>query len=194
MFRRTIIIALISIFMCHSTHAEILDRIAAVVNGHVITLSDIRRERAILPVLGDPVGSDEEILKSLVDRFLLEEQIAQFPGLEISDEEINSRMSAIGDLHAVSPAEVKTAVANKIQRRRYFDLRYRQFILVSGEEIGNYYETRFVPEVRKRGMPVPDLDQVLDSIRENVFEEKLSEEVEKALKALRSRSNIEIFQ
>jgi parvulin-like peptidyl-prolyl isomerase len=173
--------------------AETIDRIMAVVNGRIITLSDLRKEREIMAVLGDPAGTDDELVKTLVDRFLLEEQIAQFPGLDVSDDEVTERVKMITDLHGLDAAEIRDAIALKIQRRKYFDLRYRQFVLVSNEEIRNYYETVFTLEARKQGVAIPELGQIENEIRENVFEEKLSREVESSLESLRSRSNVEIL-
>src|SRR5882724_2809708 len=128
--------------------AEIIDRMAALVAGRIITLSDIRKEREIMTVLGDVPGTDNDILQALIDRYLLEEEFSQFPGLEISDEDVDERMKVIKNFHGVPESEIRKALMLKFQRRLYLDLRYRQFILVSNDEIRTYYESVFVPEVR----------------------------------------------
>ena len=187
--------AALSISICNSLAlAEVIDRIAAVVDGRIITLSDIRKEHQIAAVFADPVLTDENQLKSLIDRTLLEKEMDQFPGLEVSEDEIDDRMKSIGDLHGIAIDEIRNAVSQRIQRDRYIKQRYSQFIVVSNEEIRIQYETVFVPEAKRRGIEIPDLSQVQNTIQGILFEEKVSEEIETSLKSLRDRSDIEIFQ
>jgi hypothetical protein len=174
-------------------HAEVIDKIAAVVNGRIITLSDIRLEHEVQAVLGDPSEIDEELLKSMIDRALMEEDMAQFPSLEVSDEEVDERMKAITDFRGVDPSAIRNAIVRKIQRRRYLELRYQQFIVVSSEEIEKEYETTFFPEAVKRGVAVPELKDIEESLRMILFEKKVSQEVEISLRDLRVRSNVETF-
>src|SRR5712671_1284662 len=196
MQRKTAILLLLSLLYFGGpgplARAEIIDRMVAVAAGRIITLSDIRKEREIMTVLGDVPGTDNDILQGLIDRYLLEEEFAQFPGLEVSDDDVDERMKVIKDFRGVPESEIRKALVLKFQRRLYLDLRYRQFILASNEEIRTYYETVFVPEVRQRGAEVPELEKVTESIRQNVIEEKLSREVEASMEALRMRS-VEIF-
>jgi hypothetical protein len=197
MNRRLSILLLFAMF-CWSRsasllHAEVIDKIAAVVDGRIITLSDIRLEHEVQAVLGDPSETNEELLKSMIDRALMEEEMAQFPSLDVSDDEVDERMKAITDFHGVAPSAVRSAIVRKIQRRRYLELRYQQFIVVSNEEIEKEYETIFVPEAVKRGVPVPELKDIEENLRMILSEKKVSEEVEMSLRDLRARSNVESF-
>jgi len=197
MHRKIAFLLLSAIFSCGHlesiARAEVIDKIAAVVDGQIITFSDIRLEHQIQSVLGDPPETDEDLLKSMIDRVLLEEEMAQFPSLDVSDDEVDERMKAISDLHGVAPSAVRNAIVRKLQRRRYLDLRYRQFIVVSSEEIEKEYETTFAPEAVKRGIAVPDLKTIEENLRMILFEKKVSEEVEVSLRDLHLRSNVEIF-
>jgi hypothetical protein len=123
----------------------------------------------------------------------MEEEMAQFPSLEVSDEEVEERMKAITDFRGVDPSAIRNAIVRKIQRRRYLELRYQQFIVVSSEEIEKEYETTFVPEAVKRGVAVPELKDIEESLRMILFEKKVSQEVEISLRDLRVRSNVETF-
>lgn len=187
--------AALFVAFCHSrVQAEVIDKIAAVVDGRIITLSDIRKEHQIAAVLGDPIQTDESQLKSMIDRALLEKEMIQVPGLDVPEDEIDERMKSIKDLHGIAVEDIRNAVSQRIQRDRYKRQRYRQFIVVSNEDIRVEYETVFVPEARKRGIEVPDLSQVQNEIQEILFEAKVAEEIESSLKSLRDRSDIEIFQ
>jgi hypothetical protein len=174
-------------------HAEVIDKIAAIVDGRIITLSDIRLEHEVEAVLGDPSETNEELLKSMIDRALMEEEMAQYPSLDVSDDEVDERMKAITDFHGVAPAAVRSAIVRKIQRRKYLELRYQQFIVVSNEEIEKEYETIFVPEAVKRGIPVPALKDIEGNLRMILTEKKVSEEVDMSLRDLRARGNVESF-
>jgi len=182
-----------AIFSNSIAQAEIIDRIAAAVDGRIITLSDIRKEHQIGAALGDPVETDELLLKSLIDRALLEKEMVQFPGLDVAESEIDERMKSIQDLRGVSVSDIRNAISQRIQRDRYKRQRYRQFIVVSNEEIRIEYETVFVPEAKRRGIDVPDLSQVQDEIQEILFESKVADEIETSLISLRARSNVEVF-
>jgi hypothetical protein len=129
----------------------------------------------------------------MIDRTLMQGEMAQFPSLEVSDDEIDERFKAIPDLKGVAPADIRNAIVRKIQRRRYLELRFGQFVVVTNDEIEKEYETIFVPEAKKRGIAVPDLKAVEGEIRMILIEKKMSEEVETSLKALRERSNYEVF-
>jgi len=186
--------AALSIAFCHClVQAEVIDKIAAVVDGRIITLSDIRKEHQIAAVLGDPAQSDESQLKSMIDRALLEKEMVQFPGLDVPENEIDERMKSIRDLHGIAIDDIRNAISQRIQRDRYKRQRYRQFIVVSNEDIRIEYETVFVPEAKRRGIEVPDLSQVQNEIQEILFETKAADEIESSLKSLRDRSDIEIF-
>jgi len=197
MHRRIVILLLF--VMLYSGHpesiacAEVIDKIAAVVNGRIITLSDIRLEHEIQQVLGDPQETNEELLKSMIDRALLEEEMSQFPSLDVSDDEVDERMKAISDLRGVAPSAVRNAIVHKLQRRRYLEIRYRQFIVVSSEEIEKEYETVFVPEAIRRGITVPDLKTIEENLRMILSEKKISQEVEESLRDLHARGNVEVF-
>src|SRR6187549_3585710 len=97
--------------------AEIIDRIVAVVDGRIITLSDLRLEHEIQAVLGDPSGTDEELLNTMIDRSLMEEEMMQFPSLDISDEEVDERMKDISNLRGLNSAVIRDAIIHKLQRR-----------------------------------------------------------------------------
>jgi parvulin-like peptidyl-prolyl isomerase len=198
MHRRIAIFIIFAFLACSRigpiARAEVIDKIAALINGRIITLSDVRKEHEIQAVLGNKPESDDALLQSMIDNDLLEEEMAQYPGLDVSEDEIDERMKSISDFQGVDPSEIRNAASRSIQRYKYLSLRYRQFIMVSNEEIANYYNTKFVPEATKNGVAVPPLGEAEDGIRINLFEEKVLSEIEDSLKALRERSTIEILQ
>ena len=70
--------------------AEIIDRIAVVIdNKFIVTLSDIRKERAIQKALDGNPGDDDSVIETLIEKHLIEEQIALFREIEIDEEAVN---------------------------------------------------------------------------------------------------------
>jgi hypothetical protein len=174
-----------------SGNAEIIDRIVAVVESRIITLSDMRQEREVRARLGEkPVDDDKTLLKQMIDNHLVEAQIADFPGVEATEAEIDADLARSSDASPV----IREAVRRRIRTARYFDVRFRQFIRPSEEDVRKYYDNVFVPAAKARGLnPIPRLEQVADGIRRNVIEENLEHDVNIWLEAIRRRSHIEVF-
>ena len=200
MSRKVVFSLMFSVMACANFAAagrgEIVDKIVAVVDGRIITLSDVRKQHQIDLVRKYPAQTDEEALNSLVDRYLLEGEMAQYPGSDVTDKEVDDEMNRVTDNHGLSTMDIRAAIIGEIQRRNYLIRRYSQFIVISDEEIETYYNDEFVPEVKQRGDTPPPLSQVAMDIRQNLMVEKLKKELDDSLKELRSRSttSIEIIQ
>src|SRR5262245_46602054 len=87
--------------------SEVIDKIVAAVNRHIITLSDVSREKQVKLALGkQPPADNKTIIKELIDRQIIEDQIAQFPGIEVSEDQVEQEMRRIVDLHGARPEDV----------------------------------------------------------------------------------------
>jgi len=171
---------------------ELLDRIVAVIDdSFIITLSDIRRERAIQSVIGNDAGDDDAIVDSLIERRLVEEQIAQFRDIEIPEQEVTERLRLIGNHPGVSDDDLRTAVTSDLRRHQFMMERFEQFIRVSDEELLKYFNETYAPELRRRGEPVPTTEEGMQTVRQNVVILKVNEEVTDWLNDLKRRSLIE---
>src|SRR5262245_24946747 len=172
--------------------AELLDRIVAVIDdSFIITLSDIRKERAIQSVIGNDAGDDDAIVDSLIERHLVEEQIAQFRDIEIPEQEITERLRLIGNHAGVSDDDLRTAVTADLRRHQFMVERFEQFVRVSDEELLKYFNETYAPELRRRGEPVPSTEEGMQAVRQTVVILKMNEEVTDWLNDLKRRSLIE---
>jgi len=82
---RTFGILLLFLFQSTVAFAEVIDRIVAVVDGQIITLSDLRQERAIRALLQEkPIDDDRTLARQLVDAQLIERQIADYPNIDVT--------------------------------------------------------------------------------------------------------------
>jgi len=192
---KRLILILLLIAAASSTRAEIIDRIKAVVGNRIITLSDLNREKRIREVLGaHPAKNDDELLHEMIDSVIVETEAIQFPGIEVSEADVDRQVKPALQPSGIPEAVLREAILKRLRAEQFFALRFRQFVTVTDDELRKYYEQVFVPEARRRGLAeIPNLDRVKDMIRNNVIDEKTMHEIETWLEATRRRSAIEIL-
>jgi len=176
-------------------YGEVLDRIVAVIDDRfIITLSDVRKERAIRSALGGNGGnaeSDESIVDALIERHLVDQQIAEFRDIEVPEDVIAERLRSLPVPPEVSAQDLRSTLIGEFRRRQFMMERFQQFIRVSDEELKKYYDEVYAPEVRLRGERLAPLEEVTEAIRQNRILEKMNDEVGSWLVELRRRSIIE---
>jgi parvulin-like peptidyl-prolyl isomerase len=176
-------------------HSEVIDRIAAVVGTQIITQSEVREEHRLKATLGEMPGADNVVLQELIEERLIEDQMVQFPGVEVTEQQIDNELNLVQNRQGLSVDTIRAGIRKRLARIRFFDLRFRQFITADSSEVQQYYDTVFVPEAQARRLsPIPPFSEVADLIRANVINEKLSREVDVWLDAVRGRTNVEVFQ
>jgi hypothetical protein len=175
--------------------AEVIDRIMAVVDGHIITASDVRQQHEIRATLGDkPIEDESALLQHLIDDYLIETNITDVT-VDVTDGEVDAEMQKFGPGSDLPLAKAREAVRLRIRMRKYFDKRWGESIHPTDEDIRRYYENVFVPAAKERGLAtIPTLESIADSIRKNVFQEALNHEIDIWLEAIRRKSKIEIFK
>ena len=176
-------------------HAQVIDRMMAVVNNHIVTLSDVSRERLVRQVLGNNSSSDDKvILHDLIDAQIIEDEITQLANIEVSEADVDREFNRIADRRGLPASILHDAIRRRLRAEQFFAIRFRESTRVSDDETRQYYETVFTPEARKRGLePIPPLDQVSETIQKNITQEKAAKELESWLEVTRQRSDIEIF-
>jgi hypothetical protein len=183
-----------------SLAGQSIDRMMAIVDGEVITSGDLIRYRRFAELFGFgpeiPVD-DREALLALIDERLIDAQVRQFPVIRVSDAQVRDLIEEVlADSGSLLPPElIATLARRRLERMQYFDIRFRQFVTASDEEVQDYYQTVFVPEARARGLdPVPSLQDIVDEIRQNVLLEQTNDDVTTWVDSLRRRSEIEIVE
>jgi hypothetical protein len=194
MNRRHFIVAFLLAFLAASQPAvsEVIDKVLVVIdNNFIITLSDIRKERAIQKALGGDPGNDESLIEALIERHLVEEQIVLFREVDVDEQAVNDRLRGAQAPSGVSTAELRDAVRAELRRYEFSVQRFRPFIRVSDDELRKYFEEVAVPALKKNGKPIPAVEQGMLEVRSNVIAEKMNMEVSAWLADLRRRSTIE---
>jgi hypothetical protein len=191
--------------------ADIVDRIVATVNGHVILQSDwddaIRFEAF---VEGRPLDqlSDQDrnrALDRLIDQELLREQAQNVDASQPPAEEVQQRIMDLQKEHKATTSsawhavlahyglaqkQVETWLAHDIAVFHQVEARLRPTVQIPPQNIETYYQQTFLPELRKSGAQDVPLVQVSGKIREILTEQKVNELFSSWLQTLRSESKI----
>jgi len=195
----------------HCVRAQLMvDQIVELVNGDIITRSDLLWSIALSPDAPSPehhISSDilRQKLDYMIDQKLIEQEAARMPTPDISQDEI---IKARNDLIAsLGPAEVfrrrvesvgltqqriDRLVRERIVIDKYIDFRFRSFVFVTDQEVQQYYDTRVVPELRRQNAVPPPLSdpKVRDPIVAILKQQKVNDELDRFLKDLRARADI----
>jgi hypothetical protein len=197
------------------TQAQVVDRIVAVVNKHVILESELDQAARVEFLLqGKPLGDGTlsrkdalAVLDRLVDQALLDQQIlnqavldptpaelaaqikqlrTQVPGAA-TDEGWKSVLTAYG----LTEQDIADQLTSQSRILRFVDLRFRGLVRVEKDAIDAYYQDKLLPELRKRGAAEPKLSDVSSRIENVLVEQRIDELLAGWLQTLRSQAHIE---
>jgi hypothetical protein len=194
-------------------NAQVVDRMVAVVNKRVILESEldqaVRVEFLMQGKSLDKVSPADSAaaLDRLVDRALLDQQIphsemlaptpeeladqvksvrAQLPGAA-NDDGWKSLLAAYG----LTQQDVEDSLVTEVRTLRFVDLRFRGLVRIDKTDINNYYQQKFLPEVRSRGASEPPLASVSGEIEKILAEQGITDMLNRWLETLRAQAHIE---
>ena len=191
---------------------EVIDRIVATVNGHVILLSDwedsLRYEAFSSGRPLDRMTPDDRksALDHLIDQELLREQLKDSDVLHPSSEDVAGRVAEIRkqfpeaetelgwrrllDSYRLSEENLKNRVAAQLDLMRLVDARLRPSVTVDSKSIESYYSEELLPQLRQSGGQNVPLADVTAKIKELLTQKKISQLLTAWLQDLRAGSEI----
>jgi hypothetical protein len=174
---------------------ELLDRIVAVVDGSIITLSDIRTERLMHEILAEPsADTDREILDELIDQRLIQAQAKRYGGKEPAEAEVEDRFKNIKDWKGLAPETIRRSIRDHLRVEHFLAETLGIAAGANDWEIQRYYDEIFVPAATSNGLfPIPPLAAVKENIRRKVTQKKMTAEVNHWLQYMRTAAKIEIL-
>jgi len=190
--------------------AATIDRVAAVIDRDVLTVSEISQMADIrfFPRKAGQTDDDyrHDILESLIAQALRFRDVERFGAQDISKDSIEARLLEIQKRFA-SPSEftaalaraeltldeARTLVKRQLQVEAYVQERFAPLIFVSSEEIDSYYRGDWSQQRRQRGLAIPPLNDVREDIRALLRAGRLQTEIEKWTAQLRARANVDIY-
>ena len=187
-----------------------VDQILELVNGDIITRSDLLWSIALAPDAPSPerqISTDilKQKMEVMIDQKLISQEAARMPAAEISQDEINKtrneliagfgsaevfrrRVESVG----LTQQRIDRLVREMIVINKYIDFRFRSFVFVTDQEIQQYYDTKLVAELRRQNAVPPPLSEakVRDQISAILKQQKVNDELDRFLRDLRARADI----
>jgi peptidyl-prolyl cis-trans isomerase SurA len=216
MTRKTLVLklalVLLSVAGLSAGAGEIVDRIVATVNGHIILQSDwddaLRFEaftsgRALRQLTAE---DRKNALDRLIDQELLREQMGAADFQHSTDQEIRIKTEEIRKQYAAAETEagwhqtlsrygltenaLRERIALELDVMRLVDARLRPTIDIDSKSIESYYNQELLPQLRQSGGEEPPLATVTPRIKELLTQQKMNQLLIAWLQNLRSGSQI----
>jgi peptidyl-prolyl cis-trans isomerase SurA len=185
---------------------EVVDRIVAVVNGEVITLTDFQivQEFGLFEDLEEPQETDrqDKILQRLIDQKLVIQLASE--RISVDEEELEAYLSEI--VQRTDPGlagrfllqfgldwdDLKSYIREKLLFEKIISQRFTRGVIVSIEEIEEYYEQVYVPKQRDENLSPQPMIEVLSKIEGELKRAKIEDQVQEWIANLRREADIQI--
>jgi hypothetical protein len=205
--------AVLLAMLCAPCRAEVVDRSIAVVNGHMVTWSDLDEQMRFEALengreLKDLTPKDRrDAFDHLVQDWIVRDQMQGTPPAADSDvaaqitdlrtglklEKDDARWQATLESYGISQDELRRLVAYQLEILSFLEFRVRPLVRVSREEIEQYYSEKLVPQLEAQGQrPEPEA-KLRPQIRQLLREQKVNQEMEKWLQSLRSQAQVQVL-
>ena len=194
--------------------AEVVDRIVATVNHHVILQSDLdeaMRYEAVLNGRALSEFNDEArraVLDRLIDQELLAEQMKSAFFQHASQSEATARVGEVRKQYPeaatdegwqallgkfrLTEKDLVAHVQQQMDLMRLVDAHLRPTVQIDSKSIEAYYRDKFVPQLKQAGASEVPLADVSGKIRELLTQQKVNELLVSWLQTLRSESKVNI--
>jgi hypothetical protein len=204
----------------NSEQGTLIDAVVAVVNGDVILESDVDEERrfeSIQPYRGSLAEfSRDRAVQRLIDRTLILQQAALEPeDAAVSDEALNAQLQTLRkdipeckQYHCETDAgwanflnakgftvkEFQDRWRKRMELLRLIEVRFRNGIRISDDEIKNYYDKTMLPEYAKQKVTPPKLETISQRIEEVLLQQQVGNLLRDWLKSLRAQGNVWVMK
>jgi hypothetical protein len=202
---RWVAVALTVLGMPSAGRAEIIDRILAIVDTQIITLSDVRAalkfELVRAEVSTDPIGT---ALQRLIERRLMLAEVDRYAPPEPPDAAVNERIAAaerrFPDALAFEIALTRAALTREELRRHlrdalriesYLQQRFSSAVQASDDDAVRYYREH--PDEFMREGQLRQFDEVRDIARARAVEAQRTAFVRQWVEGLRRRGSVQLL-
>jgi peptidyl-prolyl cis-trans isomerase SurA len=195
------------IFILEVGWGEVVDRIVAVVNDEIITLTDVN----IIQKFGLFEDLDEsqegDIQAQILNRAINQKLVIQLASerLVVDEEELEASLSDI--IQNTDPDfagnallqfgldwdDLKSYLREKLLFQKIISQRFNRGVIVSIEEIESYYEQVYVPSQREKNLSPQPMIEVLDRLEGELQREKVEDQVQEWIENLKREADIQII-
>jgi peptidyl-prolyl cis-trans isomerase SurA len=193
-----------------SGKTDLQDRVLAVVDEDPILASDVERVIRLGLDQPQPGEADERfrrrVLDDLIDERLRFHEVDRFNFEQVPVEDIQKRVAEIRSRYpdeasfkkalkdvGLDEKGLRQLVARQLLVLTYVDEKLGAKVFVEPDEINRYYRDVLTPEMRKRGQQPPPVDEVREDIRETLKQQKMTQEMTRLTRDLRSKADIVVY-
>lgn len=190
--------------------AVTVDRVAAVIDRQVITVSEVSQMVETRFFSRAARLSDDDyrraVLENLIAQALRYRDVERFGAQDISRDSIEARLKEIQARFAseaeflatlgraeLTADEFRALIKRQLQVEAYIQERFAPLVFIPNEEIDAYYNGPWSQQRRERGLPIPPLNEVREEIRTLLRTDRLQKEIEQWTAQLRLRANVDVY-
>lgn len=199
---------------------QVVDKMVATVNAGVIpdchdvcliTYSDLLWQLALQP--GTPLENPSSVnlnraLQLITDQRLILQEAEKLPSIAPTAEEVDAARNELAKAFplpsefqerlrrvGLTARKLDEILEQRVRIEKYLDFRFRNFVVVTPQEIADYYKDIYVPRLKARapGQIVPTLDAARAEIEKTLTEAKIESDTDAFLDNARERAEIVIL-
>lgn len=212
---RWIMLGLLLLGAARLSAGEVLDRIVANVNGHVILQSELQEELRYecfmteRPLGGLTPEDRKSTLGRIIDQELLREQIRSAEIKPVGADDIDKQIEGVKEdyirnhnagswsaalsSYSITEAGIRSHVAFELDQLRLVEVRLRPSVQIDASAIENYYKEQLLPQLIRSGGAQISLAQATPKIRELLIQQEINRLLTSWLETLRSQAQIRVF-
>lgn len=188
--------------------SQMVDRIVAVVNEEVITLTDVRIAEAF-GLYAEEIGEEAEDPRSLILQKLIDQKVViQLSGEEVLIDAVKLDENLMRITQRIGAGEVerrlthfgldwenlKDFLREKMAYQTIISERFSKVNPVSLKEIEEYYQRSYVPAQKEKGVEPKPMMEILDEIESGIKQEKIEAQIQDWIMNLRDKSDIQVIK
>ena len=199
---------------------QVIDKMVATVNAGVlpecrqvclITYSDLLWQLALQPntPLDNPSSTElNRALHLLTDQRLILQEAEKLPSIAPTADEVASARNELAKAFSSEPEfqqrlrrvgltseKLGEILEQRVRIDKYLDFRFRNFVVITQNEVADYYKDAYVPRFKARapGKIVPTLEEARAEIEKTLTEAKIETDTDSFLDNARDRAEIVIL-
>jgi hypothetical protein len=206
-------IAIPLLFCCLPAASVVIDRIAVIVDKHVIKTSDIDRDTRVTEFLNrEPVNTSRDARQKsaerLIDQTVIREEMEKGGYTQSTADEVSgmmrqiltqrfagsdARMKAELSRYGLTEAQLRLQLQWQLDVLKFMDQRFRPAVLVTDEEVRQYYD-QHKAEVERQFPQAETYAAIEPKVRASMEEQRMNQSFDNWLTAARKRDRIVYHQ
>jgi hypothetical protein len=185
--------------------ATAVDGIAARIEEDILTESEVRELAAFQTLVDGHAKPRSEIIEELANQWIVqgEASAAKYPkpsreDVDRSFAQLTKQFASPEDFKnhyaqsGLTEAGIRRMLEQQIYLSRFLDYRFRPAAQVNDQQVQEYYNNEFAPQLKGRGEVVPALEDVEDTIREVLVQRAINDRATTWLDETRNRLKIDV--